>query len=62
MRFERFAAQPFGREDLDRLTEEEELVLTTRRRVGVVAACERLHMSPSALHRRQRSIVEKLSE
>ena len=62
MRFERFAAQPFGRDALDRLTEEEELVLTTRRRVGVVATCERLHMSPSALHRRQRSIMEKLGE
>lgn len=60
MRFEQFAARPWTRDDLDRLTEDEELVLVTRRRVGTVQACERLNMSQSALQRKQRSIMEKL--
>lgn len=60
MNFEHFAAQPFGRDDLDRLTEEEERVLQVRRRYGVVKSCDLLNMSPSSLHRKQRSIRQKL--
>ena len=61
MRFEEFAARPFGREDLDRLTAAEEDVLHTRRRHGVVQSCDMLKMSPSALYRKERSIMKKLS-
>ncbi len=61
MRFEQFAAQKFAREDLDRLTELEEDILHTRRRCGCVATCERLRISESQLHRKERSIRQKLS-
>lgn len=59
-RFERFAAQAFAREDLDRPTEDEERVLQTRRRCGLEATCQRLHRSRSAVCRAQQSIMEKL--
>lgn len=59
-KFERFAAQAFSREELDRLTEDEELVLLTRRRCGLEATCQRLHRSSSAVGRAQQRIMEKL--
>lgn len=59
-KFERFAARPFGREDLDRLTEVEEDIVMTRRRCGLEATCQRLNMSRSAVCRAQRSIMDKL--
>lgn len=61
MRFEEFAARPFGREDLDRLTELEEDILHTRRRCGCVATCDRLSISQSQLYRKEKSIMKKLS-
>lgn len=61
MRFEKFAAQRFGREDLDRLTEEEEQVLIMRRRgKSVVQVADALSMSEATVHRRERSIRSKL--
>lgn len=61
MRFEEFAARPYGREDLDRLTELEEDILHTRRRCGCVATCDRLKISQSQLYRKEKSIMKKLS-
>lgn len=61
MRFEEFAARPFAREDLNRLTAAEEDVLHTRRRHGVVKSCDLLNMSPSTLYRKEKSIIKKLS-
>ena len=58
--FQRFAAQKFTREDLDRLTEEEETVLLMRRRHTPVGVAMQLHMSVETVHRRQRSIRQKL--
>lgn len=61
MNFQRFAAQPFSRDDLDRLTEEEEQVLMMRRRGhSVVKVATTLHMSEASVHRRQASIRSKL--
>lgn len=58
--FQRFAAQKFSRDDLDRLTEEEENVLLMRRRNTPVGVAVQLHMSVETVHRRQRSIRRKL--
>lgn len=58
--FQRFAAQNFTREDLNRLTEEEENVLLMRRRLTPVGVAMQLHMSVETVHRRQRSIRKKL--
>ena len=61
MRFSRFAARPFSREELDVLTEEEEQVLLMRRRgKSVVQVAGALHMSEATVHRRERSIQHKL--
>lgn len=61
MRFARYAARPFTRDELDRLTEEEEQVLIMRRRgKSVVQVAYSLNMSESSVHRRERSIKSKL--
>lgn len=61
MSFKQFASKPFTREDLDRLTEEEEQVLVMRRRGhSVVKVADALHMSEASVHRRQVSIRSKL--
>lgn len=61
MRFAAFAARPWSRDDLDRLTEEEEQVLVMRRRgKSVVQVADAMCMSPESVHRRQRSIQQKL--
>lgn len=61
MSFAKFAARPFTRDDLDRLTEEEEQVLIMRRRgKSVVQVAMQLNMSESSVHRRERSIQSKL--
>ena len=54
--FRRFAARRFTRDDLDRLTQEEERVLLGRRRKSPME----MHMSVEAIHRRQRSIMDKM--
>lgn len=58
--FQRFAAKKFTREDLDRLTAEEETVLLMRRRHTPVGVAMQMHMSVETVHRRQRSIRQKL--
>lgn len=61
MRFAQFAARPFTRDDLDRLTEEEEQVLVMRRRgKSVVQVAGILNMSEESVYRRERSIRSKL--
>lgn len=61
MNFKTFAARPFSRDDLDRLTEEEEQVLIMRRRGhSVIKVADALHMSEASVHRRQASIRSKL--
>lgn len=62
MSFAKFAERPFTRDDLDRLTEEEEQVLIMRRRgKSVVQVAMTLNMSESSVHRRERSIQHKLT-
>lgn len=62
MRFQRFAARPFTRDDMDRLTEEEERVLMMRRRgKSVVQVADALSMSVESVYRRERSILSKLN-
>lgn len=61
MNFRDFASQPFSRDDLDRLTEEEEQVLIKRRRgASVIQTAFELNMSRATIHRRQASIKHKL--
>lgn len=59
-KFELFASRPFSRDELDRLTEEEEGVLLCRRRNSVIQTCFECGMSKSTVHRRQKSILQKL--
>ena len=58
--FRRFAARRFTRDDLDRLTQEEERVLLGRRRKPPMEMAMEMHMSVEAIHRRQRSIMDKM--
>ena len=58
--FRRFAARRFTKDDLDRLTQEEERVLLGRRRKSPAEIAMRLHVSVESIHRRQRSILDKL--
>lgn len=61
VRFAQFASRPYTREDLDRLTEEEEQVLIMRRRgKSVVQVADALCMSAESVYRRERSIRSKL--
>ena len=61
MRFARYAARPFSRDELDVLTEEEEQVLVMRRRgKSVVQVADALNMSPESIYRREKSIRQKL--
>lgn len=59
-RFRRFAARRFTKDDLDRLTQEEERVLLGRRRKSPMEMAMEMHMSVESIHRRQRSILDKL--
>lgn len=58
--FRRFAARRFTKDDLDLLTQEEERVLLGRRRKSPAEMAMQMHMSVESIHRRQRSILEKL--
>ncbi len=61
MRFAQIASRPYSRDDLDRLTEEEEQVLIMRRRgKSVVQVADALNMSAESVYRRERSIRSKL--
>lgn len=59
--FRTFAARRYSREELDLLTDEEEQILLGRRRATPQEMAMRLHMSVESVHRRQRSILRKLS-
>ena len=59
--FRIFAARRYSREELDLLTDEEEQILLGRRRATPQEMAMRLHMSVESVHRRQRSILRKLS-
>lgn len=58
--FRRFAARRFTKDDLDLLTLEEERVLLGRRRKSPAEMAMQMHMSVESIHRRQRSILDKL--
>lgn len=58
--FRRFAARRFTKDELDLLTQEEERVLLGRRRKSPAEMAMQMHMSVESIHRRQRSILEKL--
>lgn len=59
--FRDFAAKRYTPEDLALLTEEEEQILLGRRRLSPQQMAIRLHMSVESVHRRQRSILRKLT-
>lgn len=58
--FQRFAAHRFTDEDFALLTDEEEQVLKKRRKHSPQSVAMQLHMSVETVHRRQRSIRDKL--
>ena len=58
--FRRFAARRFTKDELDLLTQEEERVLRGRRRQSPAEMAMKMHMSVESIHRRQRSILDKL--
>ena len=58
--FRRFAARRFTKDDLYRLTQEEERVLLGRRRKSPAEMAMEMHMSVESIHRRQRAILDKL--
>ena len=58
--FRRFAARRFTKDELDLLTQEEERVLLGRRRKSPAEMAMEMHMSVESIHRRQRSILDKL--
>ena len=58
--FRRFAARRFTKDDLDRLTQEEETVLLGQRRKSPAEMAMEMHMSVESIHRRQRDILSKL--
>lgn len=59
-RFQRFAAREHPREELDRLTADEEKLLLGRRRNSPIAMAMKMHVSESTVHRMQRSIIDKI--
>lgn len=59
-RFQQFAAREHPREELDRLTEDEETLLIGRRRNSPIAMAMKLHVSEATVHRMQRSILNKI--
>ena len=58
--FRRFAARRYTQEDLALLTDEEEEILIGRRKRSPQEMAIKMHMSAVSIHRRQRSIMEKL--
>ena len=59
--FRAFAARPHTPDDLARLTDEEEAILLGRRKKSPQEMAIKMHMSVESIHRRQRSILAKLS-
>ena len=58
--FRRFAARRYTQEDLALLTDEEEEILIGRRKRSPQEMAIKMHMGVDSIHRRQRSIMEKL--
>lgn len=58
--FRRFAAKRYTPDDLALLTDEEEQILIGRRKASPQEMAVRMHMSVESIHRRERSIREKL--
>lgn len=58
--FRKFAARRYTPDDLARLTDEEEQILLGRRRASPQEMAIKMHMSVESIHRRQRSIIDKL--
>ena len=58
--FRRFAARRFTKDELDLLTQEEERVLLGRRLKPPAEMAMQMHMSVESIHRRHRSILDKL--
>lgn len=58
--FRAFAAKRFSPEDLALLTDEEEEILLGRRRASPQQMATKMHMSVESIHRRQRSILNKI--
>ena len=59
--FRRFAARRYTPDDLALLTDEEEQILLGRRKATPQEIAIKMHMSVETVHRRQRSIRDKLS-
>ena len=59
-RFQRFAAKRHTPDDLALLTDEEEQILLGRRKASPQQMASKMHMSVETVHRRQRSILDKL--
>ena len=58
--FRAFAARRYTPDDLALLTDEEEQILLGRRRASPQEMAIRMHMSVETVHRRERSIRNKL--
>lgn len=58
--FRKFAARRFSPDDLALLTDEEEEVLLGRRKASPQQMALKMHMSVESIHRRQRSIMNKI--
>ena len=58
--FRAFAARRFSPDDLALLTDEEEQILIGRRKKSPQEMAIKMHMSVETVHRRQRSILDKL--
>lgn len=58
--FRKFAARKFSPDDLALLTDEEEEVLLGRRKASPQQMAIKMHMSVESIHRRQRSIMNKI--
>jgi hypothetical protein len=58
--FRKFAARRYTPDDLARLTDEEEQILLGRCRASPQEMATKMHMSVESIHRRQRSIIDKL--
>lgn len=58
--FQRFAARRWSQDDFDLLTDEEGEILRMRRKHSPPSVALQMHMSVETVHRRERSIRNKL--
>jgi DNA-binding CsgD family transcriptional regulator len=59
--FRAFAARRYTPDDLGLLTDEEEMILLGRRKASPQEMAMKMHMSVESIHRRERSIRNKLA-